>query len=208
MLRFIPETHTYLWNDKVVPSCTQVLREWIKVNFGWGYYVHTGSGVTVDVATFEAAQDFGSAVHEAAKYILTTGLDWDALDPSLVPPLKEFMRWVDDYKVKPSYVEQPMYSEKYGVAGTPDLIGRVQGFSQLDITDIKTGVINKMTGPQTGGYEIIFRDQEKYRGGIARHELILPRDGSPYKYNLLPNGNDNAFFLSRLFQYQYHLNAK
>ena len=202
MLEFIEGSHTYLWNGVQVPSVTQILREWVKLRSDRGY-VHTITGNSVDVTTFENAGDFGTAVHMGAKLIMTGGLDWEALDPALVPPLRQFEKWLDDYNVRPIYIEQPMYSPKHMVAGTPDIIGVVQGFTHIDITDIKTGLVNEMVGPQTGGYEIIFRDTEKYRKPIVRHELILPRDGSPYKYNLLDNTRDELFFLSKLFQYQF-----
>ncbi len=206
MLTFEEQDHIYRWNGKVVPSVTQVLREWVKLGNGRGY-VHTVYGTYIDTPTFENVGDFGTAVHMGAKLIMTASLDWDVLDPALVPPLKEFVRWMDDYKVKPQYVEEPMYSSKYGVAGTPDIIGTINGFRHLDITDIKTGLVNEMVGPQISGYENIFRDQEKYRKPIVRHELILPRDGSPYKFKLLTKSTDGAFFLSRLFQWQC-LNSK
>lgn len=202
MLTFDSAEHIYEWDGQPVPSVTQVLREWVKLANGRGY-VHTVYGTFVDATAFEAAADFGNAIHTACKYILTMELDWDALDPALLPPLREFVRWMDDYKIRPLFVENPLYSTKHGYAGTPDIIGNLQGFKQLDITDIKTGLVNELVGPQTGGYEIAFRGQKNYRGGIVRHELILPRDGSPYKYNLLTNSNDGAFFLSRLFQYNF-----
>lgn len=204
MLRFEEDGHRYTWNGQPVPSVTTVLREWVKTPVG---YIHTVNGSMVDADKFEMAGALGTAVHRGAALILQDDLDWDSLDPALVAPLREFEKWVDDYKVKPLHIEEPMYSEKHGVAGTPDIIGTVKGFRHLDITDIKTGLVNEVVGAQVAGYEIIFRECEKYRKPIVRHELILPRDGSPYKFNALTNSQDGPFFLSRLFQHQY-LNAK
>ena len=203
MLRFEKSGHRYTWNGKPVCSVTQVLRGWVKSPAG---YIHTISGAMVDADRFESAGAIGTAIHEGAALILKDDLDWDALDPALVPPLREFERWLADYNVKPLHIEEPMYSEKHGVAGTPDILGELQGFRHLSLIDIKSGLVNATVGPQTGGYEIIFRDQEKYRKPILRHELILPRDGSPYKFNPLTNNLDGAFFLSRLFQHNF-LNA-
>ena len=201
---FDPEAHIYRLGERVLPSVTQVLREWVKTPAG---YVHTVSGSLVDANRFETAGTFGIAIHIGAALILKDDLDWNDLDPALAPPLMEFIRWTEDYKVKPLHVEEPMYSEKHGIAGTPDIIGMISGFRHLDITDIKTGLVNEMVGPQVAGYELIFRERERYRKPIIRHELILPRDGSPYKFNELTNNQDGPFFMSRLFQWNY-LNAK
>ena len=203
MLNFEQEGHRYTWKGQPVPSVTAVLREWVKTPAG---YIHTVSGAMVETERFETAGAFGTAIHEGAALILCNDLDWDSLDPALVPPLREFERWMDDYKVQPLHIEEPMYSEKHGVAGTPDILGELQGFRHLSLIDIKSGRVNATVGPQTGGYEIIFREQHKYRKPILRHELILPRDGSPYKFKSLNNNLDGAFFLSRLFQYNF-LNA-
>lgn len=205
---FEPETHTYRLEGRVLVSVTQVLNEWREAKvYGKRFLVHTTSGAAIDGEVMDNAATFGKAVHEGAKLILTGEIDWNTVDEALIPPLMEFMRWTEDYKVKPVHVEEPMYSERHGVAGTPDLIGTVNGFRHLDITDIKTGLVNEAVGPQVAGYEIIFREREKYRKPIVRHELILPRDGSPYRFNALTNNQDGPFFLSRLFQWQY-LNAK
>lgn len=205
---FDPESHIYGFDGRVLPSVTQSLNEWREVTvYGKRFFIHTINGTVVEGEVMDNAAAFGRAIHVGAALILQDDLDWGDLDPALVAPLREFEKWVDDYKVKPVHIEEPMYSEKYGVAGTPDIIGTVNGFRHLDITDIKTGLVNEMVGPQVAGYEIIFREREKYRKPIVRHELILPRDGSPYKYNELTNSQDGAFFMSRLFQWQY-LNAK
>lgn len=205
---FDPKSHIYRLGERVLPSVTQVLDEWRVITFGRDeFFVSSLSEAVILADKMKQAAAFGRAIHIGAALILQDDLDWDNLDPALVAPLREFEKWANDYKVKPLHIEEPMYSEKYGVAGTPDIIGTVNGFRHLDITDIKTGLVNEMVGPQVAGYEIIFREAEKYRKPIVRHELILPRDGSPYKFNALTNNQDGPFFLSRLFQWQY-LNAK
>lgn len=208
VLRFEENGHRYTWNGESVPSVTQVLHEWREVTvYGKRFFVHTINGTVIEGEVMDVAAAFGTAIHHGAKLVLMDDLDWDSLDPVLVGPLREFEKWMDDYKVKPLHIEEPMYSEKHGVAGTPDIIGMVNGFRHLDITDIKTGLVSEMVGPQVAGYELIFRERERYRKPIVRHELILPRDGSPYRFNELTNSQDGAFFMSRLFQWQY-LNAK
>lgn len=203
MLTFEESEHIYRWNGAVVPSVTQILSTWVKPH-GRGIYVNTCTGAVVEADVFEAAQDTGRAIHKAAEYILTgQGLDWDAIDRVLIPPLKELEKWVDDYQVKPLHVETPMYSVKHRVAGTPDLIGEMWGFNRLCLVDIKTGINNPTSGPQTAAYELIYREQGNYRKPIIRQELILPKYGGQYKFTQLDNGLDGAYFLAKLFQYNF-----
>ena len=203
MLTFKEDSHIYAWDGQPVPSVTQVLNEFIKVS-GRGIYVNTRSGTAIDAQTFENAQDFGTAMHMAAALILRgQGVEWNMLDEALVAPLRQFEKWIDDYKIKPLHIEQPFFSLKQSVAGTPDIIGDVRGMKHLSIIDIKTGLKNDMVGPQLAGYEILFREQEVYRKPIFRHELILPRDGSPYKFTLKNSLHDGTYFLTKLFQYNF-----
>lgn len=203
MLTFEENGHVYRWAGQPVPSVTQILNEWVMVP-GRGIYVNTRSGTAVDVQIFEDAGDFGTAVHRAAAYILSgQGIQWNMLDAAIVPPLRELGKWMYYFQIKPFYIEQPMYSEKHRVAGTPDIIGELRGFKNLGIVDIKTGLNNPSVGPQTAGYELIFREEKKYRKPITRYELILPRDGSPYRFTAVNGINDGAYFLSKLFQWNF-----
>src|SRR3990167_7162760 len=153
---FETETHTYQLEWRVLVSVTQVLNEWREIMvYGKRFLVHTINGTAIEGAVMDNAATFGKAVHEGAKLILAGEIDWNTVDEALIPPLMEFMRWMNDYKVKPVHIEEPMFSARHGVAGTPDIIGTVKGFRHLDITDIKTGLVNKMVGPQVSGYEII-----------------------------------------------------
>lgn len=204
MLEFDPATHTYTYDGRVVPSVTQVIGEWIPVkHMGFDYLVNAFTGEMVAAEKFREAADFGTAVHKGAKLILTgEGLDWDALDPALEPPLRQLERWIGDFKVEPRHVEVPMYSKRYGVAGTPDIICFVLK-NRLIVCDIKTGSLGAV-GAQTAGYEILYR--EEYRRlsvKISRYALRLPKDGRPYDFIPMRNPEDKQFFLSRVFQYHY-----
>lgn len=208
MLNFDENEHVYRWDGEVVPSVTQAIQEWVR-RPGSSYYVNTFTGVSVPAEYFEPARDFGSAVHKACKYLLTgEGLDWDSLDPVLVPPLRQFEQWTKDFKVKPLYIETPMYSHKHRVAGTPDLLCYLNGDkSFVALPDFKTGLDSPMTGPQTAAYEMISREDRKIRQVIRRFKLGLPKNGAQYRFTPLTNSHDLAFFLARRFQYSYLQNS-
>lgn len=200
---FREEDHTYWLDDQRIPSVTEILNEWILVNnYGSEYYINTVNGVSIDKATFEAAGDFGRAVHKAAQYILMGGLDWNALDPTLIPCVEQFAKWVKDYNVRPVMVEIALHSKSMGVAGTPDIFCHIKGTTQLVQVDIKTGIA-AMVGPQTAIYSDLYRLFAKYKGFIKRFELKLPKDGSNYKFNALTNRKDLQLFKSKHFEWKW-----
>lgn len=200
---FREEDHTYWLDGQRLPSVTEILNEWILVNiYGSEYYINTVNGTTVDKETFEAAGDFGRAVHKAAQYILMGGLDWTALNPALVPCVKQFAKWVEDYNVRPVMVETALFSKSMGVAGTPDIFCHIKGTTQLVQPDLKTGM-SAMVGPQTAIYSELYRLHAKYKGFIKRYELKLPKDGSAYKFTALTNRKDLQLFKSKHFEWKW-----
>lgn len=206
MLEFDEKEHVYRWDGKVVPSSTQVIGEWQKVNvYGNDYYVNNFTGTVVRSETFERAADFGRAIHKAALYMLSVGVNWDALASELVNPLKQFEKWLVDYKVRPVQVEKPQYSKRYKYAGTSDIICLVKG-DKLIVCDIKTGEYD-LAGPQLASYEVLYRENSGWKGKMGRCVLHLPKGGSPYVFEPFRDRlRDWSFFQSRLYQHNY-LNA-
>lgn len=197
MLSFCPEKHEYRWNGKFIPSVTQIIGEWIKVTD----YVNVYDGTIIPFDVFGQARDFGRAIHKACGLIVAGTLDWNSLDPSLVFPLKRFEQWLNDFNVEIISSEKMMYSEKDELAGTADIICKIQ--KTLSIVEIKTGLINNFVGAQTAGYERLYRAEEKYRGIIKRYELILQKDGSQYKLTPLINNHDISFLLAKIYEWRY-----
>lgn len=201
-LVFIPDSHTYLLDGERVPSVTQVLDEWREVKVYGRRFLVAASGAVVEGEVMDSAKDFGIAIHDGAKLILTGELDWDFLDPALVAPLRQFEKWVEDYDVQPLYIEQPMASKRHRVAGTPDLIGDLRGFRHLCLVDFKTGA-HALVAPQVCAYEMIFREEYKYRKPITKHVLYIPKDGRDYQFKPVEDNEAWSFFLSRLYQWVY-----
>ena len=203
-LTFDPEKHEYRANGELVPSVTQVLGQWLLPS-GGAYHINTFTGQTIDAEKFENARESGNAIHKGAAYLLEgKGLNWNALAPQLVAPLRRCEEWIKTFGVKPLYVEEPMYSKPLGVAGTPDVLCTIYGDPHgLALVDIKTGLVNDMVGPQTAAYEKLTRDSKGIRKIIRRYSLVLPRDGSPYKFTPLTGEQDYAFFCARLTQFNY-----
>jgi hypothetical protein len=196
-LIFKPETHEYFVDGIRYPSVTQVLNEWILTYSG---YVNTITDVVIGKEVFEAAQDFGSAIHLAIKYLLTTGLNWDGLDPSLIPPLKQFEQWRKDIDLEVLNCEEPMFSQRYGYAGTPDIIaGSKNG---LVLVDIKTGDYGRIEA-QVAAYEQLYREHVGVRRSIEKRVLYLPKDGGDYKFEQVNDKDSWSYFLSKLNIWKY-----
>ena len=202
---FCAETHTYSVQGIRRVSVTQALREWVLVNvYGQEYFVHTYTGDAVPAATFRAAGEIGTATHVGCHYLGTgQGLDWESLDPVLVPMLRGFERWMADYRVEVIASEQPLYSERYDFAGTLDIICKIYKRKYLmTLVDIKTGGYG-MAGAQTSAYECLWREHTKYKGFLERWVLHLPRDGGPYQFIPLRRADDWHFFFWKLQEYKW-----
>lgn len=200
MFRFNEADHSYWLNGERIPSVTGILREWKKRG---NVYVNLFTGEMIDASIFEAAGDFGTAVHKGCKIIIEHGwIDEETIDPALLPPLKEFKRFSEDHGLKVRLCERPMYDSKKEVAGTPDIIGTIKTCKHLALIDIKTGGM-LMVGPQTAKYQEIFKSYCQYRGIVQRYCLYLPRDGSPYRFTPLTNPYDIQFFNARYAQWKY-----
>lgn len=207
-LTFKDEGHVYHYNGVNVPSVTQVLHEFVETDFGLNrYYVSTINGTAIPADIFEAAGDFGTALHLAAKYHLRhllgqgPALDWNFLDEGVKTCLEQIIQWIDANQVKVLAVEVPMYSIKMNACGTFDLICEIPSFKGISQVDFKTGYFT-LAGPRTKAYEEMFREITRYRGKMNRFVLSLPKpdvDGNTkHKLISLTNKNDLPFFLTRL----------
>lgn len=138
MLTFDPVKHEYRDGRRLIPSVTKILEPLSNFDF-----------VAPDVLS--AAQAFGTAVHAACELWDLGTLDRDALDPALEPYLQGWINFCTDHDCKWHAIEQRVYNEQMGYAGTLDRAGDVDGFQS--IVDIKSGsTLFPSTGPQTAAY--------------------------------------------------------
>lgn len=210
MLVFDDTTHTYRFNGNVVSSVTQILGEYVKSNiYGTEYYVNTFTGSAVDAEKFRVAADHGNAVHLAIKYLLTDGLDMESLDPSILAAVNQFEAWREEYVKEIILVEEPLYSQRYGYAGTPDLVCELRPKyeriyrARICLTDFKTGA-HGLSGPQTAAYETLYKEHSRYKGKILRTVLELPKDGGDYKFLTEAGRHDFNMFKSCLFRHNFY----
>lgn len=206
-LTFQEDDHIYRVNGLIVPSCTQILAEWIKVESGKiDGYVNTRTGTFVESERFERAQILGSAIHKTVHYNLKGTLDREALAHDLLAPLFQFSMFMQDSKAECIETEFRGYLPEFGVAGTLDIFARVplgRNTSRYILIDIKTGGVG-ISGAQTAFYERMYRQETGFKKFIDRYCLILPRDGSPYSLIPLTNKRDLSAFKFNLGRWQYY----
>ncbi len=206
-LTFQAEGHIYHYNAKRVPSNTQVLSEYIKIKVGRDYYyVNTVNGAVIDAYIFEAAQDFGTAIHNGAKIIVEKDLDWDSLDDDLVAPLMDYRHWVRENIKEPIFIEVPMYSLKYNYATIPDIVAKLRD-DIIHIIEIKTGK-STLVGPQTAAQEQAFRENTGYKGKIIRNVLHISKNGEDCKLEICKDRLDWNYFLIKRKLYDYQWRSK
>lgn len=141
MLEFYAEQHKYTWREKHVESVTQAM---VSAGMETRFYKNA-----------EAASKFGTEFHALVKYF-ETGVDVE-YDTVLDPYLDQWMKFVafqneQGWYVLKSWIERPMYSEKYGYAGTPDVPFQHEDGKHFKYVDVKTGALSYVWDVQCCGY--------------------------------------------------------
>jgi len=187
-LTFDPAGHKYYVGGVEYPSVTTIL----KVAGVYDEYAD------VDPAILARAGLRGDAVHQAIEVYLTTGHWPDHIrDDDIVGPyLDAFWSWYRWSNFEVWHVEHRTYSIRHGVAGTIDIVGKLDGVPS--IIDVKsTRMLNKVaTGYQTAAYRLLYNEHEDdpaYRVR-NRYALHLRNDGTP-RLEPLKNPLDELKFI-------------
>ena len=198
---FNADNHTYTTTDgRKLVGVTTILGEYRRVSYAGREFYVDETGNVIDALIMADAADFGSAVHKCLEYALTVGPGGFSYPERIAKCVEQIWAWVQDYNPGVLAVETPLYSERYMIAGTLDIMCRING--RLCLVDAKTGE-GKLTGPQTSAYEVLWREDTGCKEPIDRYLLRLPRDGSPYKFKKLTNPQDWPAFKARLFWNNY-----
>src|SRR5450755_787122 len=99
---FDAEAHEYRLAGLVLPSVTQIIAP-----------LTDYSGIPADVMEFARAR--GQAVHLACELDDKKDLDESTLDPQLLGYVTAWRAFARDFKPRWGTIEEPIYSEKYGI---------------------------------------------------------------------------------------------
>lgn len=125
-LRFDADSHTYWLGSQEILSVTTALKI---------------AGEVDDVWFTEFGRQRGIAVHTAIQYLLDDDLIFESLDARLKPYVEaavDFLRW-SKFKPFKALCEVPNYHPDFMYAGTPDLVGFMNG--SVVVIEIKSGDI-------------------------------------------------------------------
>lgn len=173
-LTFDAETHTYRHSGKIIPSVTQLLKPLSGLN-------------TVPPEILTRAAKFGNAVHKACE--LDDLHDLGSCPEPVMPYLNAWRKFCDDTGAKWDGIEEQVYNEQYGYAGTLDRVGTVSGFKA--VVDLKSSFkLYATVGPQLAAYQKAYKKPTVKRIGVQ-----LKPDGT-YLAKSYVSANDWAVFAS------------
>ncbi len=179
-LTFNPENHEYCVDGIVKPSVTHILsnvgtrregsdgkKHWSPIGFDDRFFDESGN-----------ASKFGEHFHFVARCKVSE-VDVE-YDPRMRPWVRGLEKFLHDYRktfsgITRQLVEVPMYSKKYGYAGTPDWYFETvrENFN----IDWKTGIFQKSSRIQTAGYGNLEMELFGYKKMPRRMVIqILPDD--------------------------------
>lgn len=187
MLKFDPETHIYTYNDVVVPSVTQVLKEAGIVDY---------DGIDPDV--MERARIRGQDVHELCQWDDEGTLDENGADDEYRGYLEAWRKFKKETGFVCEKIEYPVYNSIYAYAGTLDRLGSIG--EELWLLDIKTGQMQAWTALQTMAYLMALEYDavvKKSNLGRKRGGVELRKDGT-YRFEKFTQYKDRDVFLSAL----------
>lgn len=182
-LTFERETHTYRLDGTVVPSVTQVLEQ-----------IQMLDGIPPDV--LERARIRGQHVHEAMALLVRDDLDWESLDPELVPYLEGGKRFLEESGIVVIASELQVYCPITRCAGTLDLFGEWRN-SEVIVDFKATSDVPAPVGPQTAGYDFLY-DATFTKSRRRRKRYCVQLTPRGYKVEPLNDPADYPMFISCL----------
>jgi len=110
----------------------------------------------VDTSFFtDEARDKGSALHLALQFLDQHDLDWDSLDPVLLPRVRQYQRFLDEVRPEILAIEEEVVNEPLQYAGRLDRRVKIAG-KEL-VLDLKTGGCAPFHQVQLAGYAGTFQ---------------------------------------------------
>jgi hypothetical protein len=183
MFTFDPIKHEYKLDGRTLPSATQALKGAGLIEFG---------GIRPEV--LEAARVRGTNVHSAVQYFNEAqDFTWGSVDPAIAGYVRAWERCIKESGFVYEGGEAPMYHPVYEYAGTPDIIGKMNGLPM--VIDIKTYESADWTALQLAAYQMMLIKQ--FGTHFDRCAVWLKPDGT-YKFRRFSEANDAQVFLACL----------
>ena len=165
-LQFDAVTHTYTLGGRKLPSVTQACS-----------VLNPDAFARVPPAVLARKRMIGVALHAAIALDVAGELDEDTIAPEVAPYFAAWRRSTQIALLKVIECEVPRASERYGYAGTPDLVALSERTGSHWLLDVKSvAVLSPVTAIQTAAYLELVKDA--YPKGMGRGALHLKPDGT------------------------------
>jgi hypothetical protein len=132
----------------------------------------------VDARWFtEEGRARGSAIHLAARFLDEDDLDWESVEPDVLPRLRQYQRFLDEKKPEILAIEESVENVPLQYCGTLDRRVRFDG--QEGIIDLKAPSKQAWQAIQLAGYAGCFtRPLKRWTLHLLdeRYQLILHED--------------------------------
>jgi hypothetical protein len=184
-LRFDEPSHTYWLGERRLPSVSEVIAP-----------VQSFEGIPEAVLARKSA--IGKAAHLACQFIDEgDDVDPESLDPVVAPYVEGWRRFIAENKPEFHVIEEQMFDEALGYAGTPDRVAIMHGSEW--VLDIKTVVtISQATALQTVAYRKLVAPKAKTREPLIKRGAIQLTPDGRYKLHEFKEQSDWAIFQSLL----------
>lgn len=180
-LEFNKELHEYTLNGVRLPSVTEILGP-----------LQDFSMIRPEV--LEAAREFGQHVHDACDLFDRGELDWQSLDPSLVPYVEGWKLFIEESGAVVIGSETQVVHEKLGYAGSPDKV--LAWGNRIVIPDLKaTAIVPKTVGAQTAAYAEAYHSMH---GGKKPERYCIHLQDGKYRTHPRKDPADWSLFVSAL----------
>lgn len=109
-----------------------------------------------------------------------------------------FLKWIKELDITIVENEKTVFSEKYGYAGTLDLLVRINGNKETTLVDVKTG---KDIYPESALQVSAYRNALEEQGiEIKECAVLLLMENGTYKYEVCENRLDGFLAAKTLYE--------
>jgi len=153
----------------------------------------------------EQGRENGANLHLCIELLNEGTLDWDSVDPLILPRLEKYATWMDERDFRPLVIEQPLYSPKYEYAGTPDVFGKLG--QDFVVIDIKSGPVAPHEALKLEAYrQLISENYNIPHKSIRRMALDKLSTIKVLKERRFLDANDKAVWLGALSVFHWMRN--
>ena len=161
-------THTYTVDNQRIPSFSEIAASYFPANEFWT----------------ERGRDEGTHIHSACALLLENDLDWASVEPSVIPRVRGFEKFLKESAFKPELAlcEKPAYQPVLRFCCMPDFVGYLGNFSA--IIEAKRGAKHPAHRLQTAAQLLAlkaggFKAQKRYALYLKDNDYRLEEHADP-----------------------------